>query len=170
MENCQELPKTRAEAKVIGSKRYFTGNPCKHGHVVERYASDGACAECARVKLKSKYESDPEKGRERTRKYTDKNRQLVRHRANVKRASDPEKARAREREWNKKNPQSAKEKHIKRYAASPEKEIARSKDYYVRNSDVVKKKSRDRRRINREYNNFINSINDEETSACGVDK
>jgi len=28
----QKLPATRAEAKATGSKRYFTGKACVHGH------------------------------------------------------------------------------------------------------------------------------------------
>jgi hypothetical protein len=36
----------RAEAKSFGLTRYFTGKPCKHGHVCERYTSDGICVEC----------------------------------------------------------------------------------------------------------------------------
>ena len=30
------LPKTRAEAKATGAKYYFTGEPCKHGHIAPR--------------------------------------------------------------------------------------------------------------------------------------
>jgi len=36
---------TRAEAKEQGLKRYFTGKPCKHGHVSERLVS-AQCVEC----------------------------------------------------------------------------------------------------------------------------
>ena len=43
-----KLPATRAEAKKIGSKYYFTGQPCKHGHVAAR-KTKGACIECLRV-------------------------------------------------------------------------------------------------------------------------
>ena len=39
------LPKTRAEAKATGAKYYFTGEPCKHGHVAPR-KTKGACVEC----------------------------------------------------------------------------------------------------------------------------
>lgn len=39
------LPKTRAEAKATGAKYYFTGEPCKHGHVAPR-KTKGACLEC----------------------------------------------------------------------------------------------------------------------------
>jgi 5-methylcytosine-specific restriction endonuclease McrA len=42
------LPKTREEAKKTGSKYYFTGQPCKHGHIAPR-KTKGACIECLKV-------------------------------------------------------------------------------------------------------------------------
>jgi hypothetical protein len=42
------LPKTREEAKKTGSKYYFTGQPCKHGHTAAR-KTKGACVECLKV-------------------------------------------------------------------------------------------------------------------------
>lgn len=39
---------TRAEAKINGDKKYFTGKPCPHGHTAERYTSSGHCCECAK--------------------------------------------------------------------------------------------------------------------------
>jgi hypothetical protein len=42
------LPKTREEAKKTGSKYYFTGQPCKHGHLAAR-KTKGACTECLTV-------------------------------------------------------------------------------------------------------------------------
>jgi hypothetical protein len=39
------LPKTRADAKAQGATHYFTGEPCKHGHVAPR-KTKGACVEC----------------------------------------------------------------------------------------------------------------------------
>lgn len=42
------LPKTRAEAKAQGAPHYFTGEPCKHGHVAPR-KTKGACVECLKV-------------------------------------------------------------------------------------------------------------------------
>lgn len=38
-------PSTKAEAKKIGAKFYYTGKPCKRGHIELRY-SDGACIIC----------------------------------------------------------------------------------------------------------------------------
>lgn len=43
-----EYPKTRAEAKATGAKYYFTGEPCKHGHVALR-KTKGSCVECLKV-------------------------------------------------------------------------------------------------------------------------
>jgi hypothetical protein len=42
------LPKTRAEAKATGASHYFTGEPCKHGHIAPR-KTKGACIECLKV-------------------------------------------------------------------------------------------------------------------------
>ena len=42
------LPRTRAEARALGLPRYFTGKPCKRGHVAERYVSVSQCVECKR--------------------------------------------------------------------------------------------------------------------------
>ena len=42
------LPKTRQEAKDTGAKYYFTGEPCKHGHIAPR-KTKGACVECLKV-------------------------------------------------------------------------------------------------------------------------
>lgn len=43
------LPHTREEARNIGSKYYFTGRPCNHGHISKRLTSNGSCFECVRL-------------------------------------------------------------------------------------------------------------------------
>ena len=40
---------SRSQAFRSGSKRYFTGKPCKHGHLTERYTRNAICLECARI-------------------------------------------------------------------------------------------------------------------------
>ena len=40
-------PTTRAQAKAAGARYYFTGKPCKQGHVALR-KTKGACVECER--------------------------------------------------------------------------------------------------------------------------
>ncbi len=41
------LPASPQEAKKSGSKYYFTGNPCRSGHLSPRYMS-GKCIQCTR--------------------------------------------------------------------------------------------------------------------------
>lgn len=38
--------RTREESTRAGDKRFFTGIPCRNGHVSERWTSSGACRQC----------------------------------------------------------------------------------------------------------------------------
>ena len=40
----------RNMAKLSGKIKYFTGNPCKFGHIAYRSVSNGVCIECAKIK------------------------------------------------------------------------------------------------------------------------
>jgi hypothetical protein len=46
---------TLEEAKEKGLKKYFTGKPCKHGHISERYVLDKTCCMC-RYHMHRKYQ------------------------------------------------------------------------------------------------------------------
>lgn len=39
----------RENARQRGLQRYFTGKPCNHGHLCERYVSNTHCVECKRI-------------------------------------------------------------------------------------------------------------------------
>ena len=49
--NHDQYPNTRLEAKATGVKYYFTGIPCKHGHVALR-KTKGSCVECVKAEYK----------------------------------------------------------------------------------------------------------------------
>ena len=42
----EELPKTRKQALEQGVTQYFTGKPCKFGHVAPRFTHNRNCKEC----------------------------------------------------------------------------------------------------------------------------
>lgn len=46
------LPKDVKEARRLGEPTYFTGEPCKRGHVAERRADNRMCVECHRGYIK----------------------------------------------------------------------------------------------------------------------
>ncbi len=58
-----DLPRTRAEALALGFTRYWTGVPCKHGHVAPRRVSSGGCVECQRVAGATWRATNPAKAR-----------------------------------------------------------------------------------------------------------
>lgn len=45
----EKLPGTQKEAKENGHKYYFTGKPCKHGHISKRSVTSGNCLECRKT-------------------------------------------------------------------------------------------------------------------------
>ena len=46
------LPKSLAEARTLGHNLYYTGKPCKHGHLTYRYVNERACSDCVKLKVK----------------------------------------------------------------------------------------------------------------------
>lgn len=65
---------TRQAAKAIGSKTYFTGEPCKHGHVALRRTINGCCTACEAINMKRRYDAglikiDKEKRKSVYKKY-----------------------------------------------------------------------------------------------------
>lgn len=50
----------RNAAKLAGEIKYFTGKPCKFGHIAYRHVSSGACMECARIKVKLNRDNETE--------------------------------------------------------------------------------------------------------------
>lgn len=37
---------SRAEARTLGLKQYYTGKPCPHGHTSPRYTASATCIDC----------------------------------------------------------------------------------------------------------------------------
>lgn len=58
-------------AKEKGLKRYFTGKPCKHGHIAERHVT-GGCVVCANADQARYYHQSPEKYKLKNREYFQK--------------------------------------------------------------------------------------------------
>jgi hypothetical protein len=90
------LPKTRAEAKAAGTKYYFTGEPCKHGHIAPR-KTKGVCVECLKVEWKQgnttradyfRQYNKSNAGEEAKQRYYEKNSARVRARAQSRPAAE----------------------------------------------------------------------------------
>jgi hypothetical protein len=64
-----ELPSSKQQARAMGSKRFFNGLPCKHGHVSPRYTKSGQCCECRRLCKNDYRAKNLDKLREKDREY-----------------------------------------------------------------------------------------------------
>lgn len=133
----QLVPKSIAVK--LGLKRYFDGSSCKKGHIDERYVKDGVCVECAREKLRARYQKDPEKQKlwSRTHRMSmnDEKRAELAARTRHARKVDPDRYKVYD---------AAKQRRIKLDAERLEKERARQRNKQARayRKDPEKYKSR----------------------------
>ena len=122
---------TRKEAHAAGLTRYFTGRPCKHGHIAERRVSDG-CVVCADAHARQWQAANPGKVKAKGRAYRAANRDALKERykawrkANQKkhdaltrawRASNPERVKIRKAIWRKTKAGDVNETQMRRHAA-----------------------------------------------------
>lgn len=81
-------PKDRATAKATGAKYYFTGVPCIRGHITLR-KTKGACIDCikedwAKDNTKRSEKPKSEASKAAGKRYYEKNKDLVKARANAR--------------------------------------------------------------------------------------
>lgn len=122
---------TREEAIEKGLTRYFTGKPCKHGHIAERNTVSKNCMECGRLKSRVQYRKDPaaENARRKAQRQAKPEHYKTYSRtygAKWKR-ENPDKVNENNRRWREKNPEKALEmrlrweqKHAERMQNDPE--------------------------------------------------
>lgn len=150
----EDLPKTRGEAKALGVKRYFTGVPCKHGHLAAR-TIQGTCIECVRIwsaeylERPGKREAAIQKARDHYQKNKERHLELGKQR----RSEQGELRREKQRAWyaankeaisqrrkNQRNDEKrAKEKayRYEKYASDPVYAISRRLRSYIANSLAI---------------------------------
>lgn len=115
---------SRKEAREKGLRRYFTGIPCKHGHLDERVTANGTCIICNNLAVQKCHRKDraanPSKYRTRARKW---------------RTNNPDKARAQVRKWHANNPDKINAGQRRRIAANPEKYTAQRRQWLANNPE-----------------------------------
>lgn len=132
---------SKTAARSAGMKRYFTGRPCKNGHIAERWVSCGSCAGClveTKAKLKEwslEYHRQwRAKNRDKSKAYTaawrSRNPGAGADYMRARRAADRDTLRAQERA---------------RYAANPEKFRAKNRAYLHANKELMAVYARRRR-------------------------
>lgn len=96
----KNLPSSRREAIEGGHKGYFTGRPCKSGHIAPRYLS-GICVDCGSASNVKNRLAHPERARQSSRDYMAKDSAKVVRRAWIERSREAQQKRVRA--WNEAN-------------------------------------------------------------------
>lgn len=109
---------TWAEAKSQGLRKYFTGKPCKNGHISELHIS-GGCIECRKqaykrwassnkerlAELRNSYRrADPEKYLASAQDYKNRNREKVRKKSREWKAKNYQRCIDLAKKWKRLNP------------------------------------------------------------------
>lgn len=122
MDRSDACPKliSRDDAKRLGLKRYFTGVPCKQGHLTMRYVSTRQCAECQRLHRRAQYRKDPRAEIIKQQAYYLANHDRERARRNAYDAANPEKKQAWFKAWYDRNREARSRQKAEERRANPE--------------------------------------------------
>lgn len=107
---------SRADARKLGLKRYFTAIPCKQGHIAERLVSVRSCVECERERGLQRMTSDPGQSAQ-ARAERGKRTGATASRSRRRRLYDPEIMNAATAAWRARNPQKNAAQTMRRQAA-----------------------------------------------------
>lgn len=127
---------SRKEAKAQGLTRYFTGFPCKNGHLDERQVADKTCMQCDRARKSIKHGA--------TREAAAKRREQV----IAYRAKHHDRLLEWQKEYNQENAETIKAKRAAHRAANKDRLNAKTADWAKANP--AKRRAKERAREGRE--------------------
>jgi hypothetical protein len=143
--------RSREQAIALGLQRYFTGEPCRQGHIAERHVTTGLCFECVREYRAANLEKVRERNREAARKYRAADPEGYKERCRKWRAENQRRIQEYAREnkdkraaWYAKNKDQIIAKQAARRAADPEKAREYAREWYAKNKDRISSKRAER--------------------------
>lgn len=90
---------SRADATSAGLTHYFTGVPCKHGHLAQRYVKNTKCATCVFNTVTRHKIANAEKVAAYKQSYRDANRERLAAETHARRLMNPDKVKASKQKW-----------------------------------------------------------------------
>lgn len=128
---------SRKEAKERGLKRYFTGKPCKHGHIAERLVSNSTCFECTAERQKEHSKQNKDKIAKRRKEYYNQNKDKLLERQKEYRSQNKDKIAGRQKDYYNQNKDKIDERQ-KEYNNQNKDKIAKYKEEYSKkNKDKI---------------------------------
>lgn len=143
---------TRSVAREQGLTHYFTGKPCKWGHVAGRSVSTKNCCACElergrRRREKNRatynensrrlYKANPDRFRERARQWREKNLEKSREKVRQWQETNRERSRENSRLWAAKNVEKNRERNHRWYKANRERSRESGRRWRAENPQLV---------------------------------
>lgn len=148
---------TRKEAKNLGLRYYFTGKPCKRGHIQKRMVASFSCSSCSAITARAFRKRNPLAANEAAKKWRlshpEKVKELKAKFDKLPKYKEKQKARS------KKHYENNKEKFLAsvsaHYKANKERQRIRSRAWKKRNPDnLVENRNKRRARLLRAEGHF----------------
>lgn len=140
----------RSIAKERGLKRFYTGEPCKFGHLSERVTSSSTCLVCDAERKKEYRAKNPEKARacvrESAKKHAEKRKELNKR----WRQDNSEYIRESKKEYREKNKEKVAAAKAKYFQENKAACLERSKRHRLANADKYKQSNKAWRENNRQ--------------------
>ena len=149
---------SRKDAKARGLLRYFTGEPCKRGHVAERRTDNGQCLVCRQedsispahvARRRLYYWENRDTALERFKRYREANPEACRERDRRYYVENKEKHQERCRRYYTENREAIHEACRRYYLANPGLRTEQDRRYRLENADAVREANKRWRQANR---------------------
>jgi len=124
---------SRDDARASGLRVFFTGEPCRSGHLSDRLVSSSACVECRRVY----YDKNREAINEKTKAYAKNNPARMAQLSRNYVARNPEKAAAAKRRYAQANPEKVRESKKRHAELNAAKIVERKRLEYIAARDAI---------------------------------
>jgi hypothetical protein len=122
---------SKKEAESLGLRKYYTGIPCKRGHLSERFIGNGGCCQC-------KYENEkanPEIKKINDKKYRENHKIKIMEKQKEWVKNNPEKNAATKRRYKEANQEKVRLSSLLHYTNNKEKILKYSREWSQRNKD-----------------------------------
>lgn len=140
-----------SEAKKAGLKHYFTGIPCKYGHVDLREVGHRRCMACARAQASEYAKNNAEKVKARHKRRRARDADVIREKERERRNKNRDAVLRATREWRAQNPEKVLS-YSQRYRQAKKEEIrVKRKEHRARNKEKIASYMAEWRAMNAEW-------------------
>ena len=131
---------SRKEAKEKGLRFYFSGTPCKHGHIAQRYVSEATCCVCESERARARHEKNKDSANERNRRHYKDNIDKIKLRQNQYRLDNKDKLIGIAKKYRQENLEKAKAAVRAHYYKNKERLAQQHKEYNKTDNAIAYRK------------------------------